>query len=160
MGAIPVAARAKVVKKKGARSLDSVIAAIRESAVTVGIHSDTGTEDDGKTSMVTVAIANEFGTEDEHIPERSFMRSTFDENVDAYKQDIRQIVKTAASGGRSIRQGMGLLGRKVENQVKAKIVDIREPGNAPATIKQKGFDNPLVHHGRLGGSVRWKYLNE
>jgi hypothetical protein len=40
--------------------------------------------------------------------------------------------------------------------VKKEIVDLREPANAPATLKKKfPKDNPLVDTGVLGNAINW-----
>lgn len=136
-----------------------VIKRIQDSAVTVGIHSDAGMHDesDGVT-VAEIGAVNEFGSRDGHIHERSFMRSTINENRSVYTDAIAKIAKSAIQGKRDARDGMGLLGRKAEGDIKKKIRDIKEPGNADSTIAaKKGIDNPLVDSGQMVNSIRWKY---
>lgn len=92
------------------------------------------------------------------IPERSFLRKTFGDNKQQYQQNMRQIIKSAVSGKRDVKAGMGLLGRKAEQDVKKTMVDLKSPPNKPSTIaKKKGANNPLVDTGRLQQSIRWDY---
>lgn len=139
-----------------------VIKRIKASAVTVGIHRDTGTHDDsGGATVAEIAAVNEFGSQDGRIPERSFLRTTMAENKQVYIDAIAKIAKSAVQGKRDARDGMGLLGTKAQNDVKAKIVAIKTPGNAPSTIAaKKGVDNPLIDTGQMLNSVRWKFEGE
>lgn len=120
-------------------------------------------------SMVVIAVANEFGVPEKHIPERSFLRSTHDEQ----KQTIRGLFvkeKDKIFTGKSdTRRSLGLIGEFVQGKIRAKIASNIQPGNAPSTarrkvslgIKNKGsrFIGPiyvktLVDTGQLLASIR------
>lgn len=113
--------------------------------VVIGIRAEEGSE------LVTYAAANEFGTDT--IPERSYLRSTIDENRDRYFSEAGKAIRDHVNGRRGIRQGMGRLGLRVVADVQRKITALREPPNAPSTIAQKGSDNPLIDTGRLRQSI-------
>lgn len=97
------------------------------------------------------------------IPERSFFRTTMKEKAKDYKKAmikiLRNVVESVAKDKHDNAENlMGKLGQKVVNDIQAKIVAIKEPPNAPSTIRQKkGVNNPLVDTGQMLGSVRWKY---
>ncbi|MGL4250956.1 MAG: hypothetical protein ACRDCI_11810 [Plesiomonas shigelloides] len=97
---------------------------------------------------------------DINIPERSFFRTTLDANQKKYQATLRKVVKRAIEGnGGDPKVMMGKFGRQVQNDIQAKIVEIKDPPNKPATIKRKKSDNPLVDTGQMLGSIKWEYLN-
>lgn len=123
--------------------------------MTVGIHSDAGAGPDGVTNAAKGAW-NEFGTQD--IPERSFLRSTINEQRKKYVDNMGKIAKSSIQGKYTPEAGMGRLGRQAEQDIKAKIVAIKTPANAESTKAQKkGADNPLIDNGDMLNSVRWKH---
>lgn len=82
---------------------------------------------------------NEFGTS--KIPERPFMRTSFDESIDLFMQfnpfeDNTQHISSSYIG-----------------KVQETIEQWSTPENAESTIKQKGFNDPLVNTGRLKESI-------
>lgn len=106
---------------------------------------------DGAT-VIEAAVYNEFGTAD--IPERSFLRSTVDENKGAYADLSAQIIRHAIIvGDDNIDRGMADLADEMRDDTRRKIRTLRTPRNAPSTAKAKGFDNPLVETGLLERSV-------
>lgn len=178
-------AKAKLVSSGGAglRKLAADMELLSKHAVSVGIHQSAGFRsndpdvDVGEEDMIDrwsgkeirelyagkqvhnaqVGAWNEYGTE--RIPERSFIRSTIDENNKSYQASLRRIVKKILSGDQNGHKMMGRLGMKIQNQVQAKIVSIQEPPNAESTIKRKKSSKPLVDSGQLSQSIKWEYLN-
>jgi hypothetical protein len=107
-------------------------------------------------TVAQIGAIHEFGGG--NSPERSFLRSTMGKKRDKYISDIGKIAKSAIQGKRDARDGMGLLGRQAEGDIKLAIRDMKEPPNAPSTIRQKkGEDNPLIDTGQMLNSIRWKY---
>lgn len=148
------------VTRKGP-GLDAVLRRIRDSSVTVGIHSDAGQHDDAGMTVAQLGAIHEYGSEAAHIPERSFLRSTMNAKRKKYLADMAKIADSAIQGKRDARDGMGLLGRQAEGDIKLTIRDLKEPPNKPSTIAQKkGVDNPLIDTGQMLNSVRWKYEGE
>jgi hypothetical protein len=115
---------------------------------------------DGLT-VVDVGVFNEFGTQT--APERSFLRSTFDENQREYAQLAGLAVRRAAgdaargrsvtTGQRSLRRQLGRIGLKITGDVRAKIDSGVGPPNAPSTIAAKGSSGTLRDIGQLKQSV-------
>lgn len=89
------------------------------------------------------------------IPERSFLRSTFDEkNRDWYKK-ASALAAALITGHISAATVFGQMGNVLEGDVKAKITDGPFTPNAPATIRQKGSARPLIDTGRMRQSIRY-----
>lgn len=108
------------------------------------------------TPIAAIAFFNEFGTK--NIPERPFFRNA-NEGIKKpliallkrqFKPEDNQLVtlKTA-----------GLAGVLHVNTIQKSITDMRDPPNAPSTIRQKGSSNPLIDTGEMRRSVTYK-VNE
>lgn len=120
--------------------------------IVVGVREGAGAEADG-TSLVLVAAVNEFGSSDGHVPERSFLRSTIDENRAAYETDMGKALVQVILGKGSLRTEFGKVGAKVAGDVQRKITTLDTPPNAPSTIRQKGSSNPLIDSGALRAAI-------
>lgn len=139
---------------------------LNDAGVSVGVQKSAGQHDESEAGVTVAQVGfwNEFGTETS--PERSFMRSTVADNREAYRQIMRKIVnrevQLVAAGSQSVfYRDLGKFGQKVQNDIQARIVDIRTPPNAPSTIAaKKGVDNPLVDTGQLLNSIRWARIDE
>jgi hypothetical protein len=124
-------------------------------AVFVGVRADTHAVDG--TQMALIAAANEFGTADGHVPERSYIRSTLDENREKYLDALSKATGRAVDKGPAVmRTELGKVGARVVADIQRKIVAIKEPPNAPSTIAAKGSANPLIDTGRLRQSIDWE----
>lgn len=136
-------------------------------AVYVGILQDKGSEmtEEGIT-VAGYAAVNEFGSEDGQVPERSFIRSTVDEQQADYERRLKsgmgKVIDVVVKGGMNAGRGemerhLGLLGAKVSRDIQQKIRDIRTPPNAPSTLSKKyPGDNPLIHTGRMRQSISFE----
>ena len=120
-------------------------------------------EEGEQVSGVTVAMVgwwNEFGTRKkdgrQHVPERSFIRSTHDEQRPKLKKIIRFLTLQLISGEISIRTGLARLGEFMKAKIQAKIVALDSPPNAPSTVAKKGSDNPLVDIGQMNQSITYE----
>lgn len=115
-----------------------------------------------------LAVANNDGTltvmfilkESVNIPERSFIRSTFDENEDGWSEFIEDRVNLIFEGEMRARQLFEQLGAKIVGQIQKKMTDIRSPKNAAITAANKGSDNPLMDTGELRRRVTWQVVRD
>ncbi len=128
----------------------------------IKIGANFGPQPKGNFSVAEIAAVQEFGTnkagksKNVVIPERSFLRSTADENKEKYGKVLRSIMGDILLGSIKVEKGLALFGERVVGDVKKKITTIREPANAPGTIAQKGFDNPLIRTGTLRARIAKK----
>jgi len=112
------------------------------------------------------AIVNEYGTTKAGknrnivIPERSFLRSTFNKNYKKISKKFSKIPKLIRSGRFDVTRELRLIGLYQKNQIKKTIIRFKDPGNALSTIKNKGFDNPLIETGQLLKSISFKILKK
>ncbi|MDY6980936.1 MAG: hypothetical protein SV201_13740 [Pseudomonadota bacterium] len=93
------------------------------------------------------------------IPARPYIRSTVDENEENYFHAAERLSGQMVDGRIEKYQALSLMGQLIEGDIKQKIVEIKDPPNAPATVRRKGSANPLVDTGLLGGSIRYVVHN-
>lgn len=120
--------------------------------VVVGVKSDGGDPD-----IADVAFWNEFGTDDGHVPERSFLRSTLDENRDKYAKLMSDAVRKVTRGAKTLN-AYRLVGRRIVFDVQRKISSGVSPPNAPSTLARKRGTTPLVDTGALRSAVDFEVI--
>lgn len=124
--------------------------------VSVGILKGNYPEEQGGKNIAEVALFNEFGTK--NIPERSFIRSTLQENKN-YKAIKEKLAKKIIKSELEEEQALTILGQKVKQDIQNKIVELREPPNKAITIYKKGSSNPLIDTGLLKNSIDYEVTN-
>lgn len=121
-------------------------------------------EDDsgGKASYVMIASVHEFGAIIDNgkgiitIPERSFIRSTFDEKQGEWMNFLKQQIKLVCDFRVAPRDALERLGAKMVGDIQKKIRNLQSPPNAPSTIAAKGSSNPLIDTGGLRQRITYK----
>ena len=124
---------------------------IDKSYTQIGIQKDAGNEDGGE-SIADVGASNEYGLG--QVPERSFIRSTFDEKRFKIYNIIDKKYSLVLKGKSTVKRQLALLGEYMEGAIKRKITNLRSPPNSQVTIKIKGSANPLIDTGRMRASMR------
>lgn len=127
--------------------------ALRPKVVSIGVRAG------GPSDLPLIAAVNEFGSSDGRIPERSFLRSTIDENRAKYEGQLSKVIGAVIDGKSTLRAGLNKIGVGVVGDVKRKITALKDPPNAASTIAQKGSDNPLIDTGRLRASIDFEVKN-
>lgn len=89
------------------------------------------------------------------IPERSFLRATFDEKEQEIGEKADSVVAAAVNGA-DVGQALELAGQYIEGEIKRKIGNGPFVPNSPATIKKKRSSKPLIDDGHMISSVRYK----
>src|SRR4051794_24560734 len=70
---------------------------------------------DGEGGSITnaeIALQNEFGSQDGHVPERSFIRSTFDRQRSKYEDHLGQFAKKVYARSMKIDRMVGLVAQE------------------------------------------------
>jgi hypothetical protein len=127
--------------------------------------------------MVMIARVHEFGTEIEVtpkmrgwfaangfplkkettqivIPERSYLRSGYDENIDEIVDKIEDLLPRVLENNVQPQVFMDMIGLEFAGLVQKKLRDLRNPPNSGMTVQMKGSSNPLIDEGRLIGAIR------
>jgi hypothetical protein len=120
--------------------------------IAVGLQAGDKT-DDGKFDIASVGVVQEFGSD--NIPERPFLRNSFDEKNKAWNSVALSQVGQVIDGRKAAVTAMNTIGEVMQGDIQKKIVDGPFTPNAPATVKQKGSARPLIDSGRMRQSVRY-----
>lgn len=110
----------------------------------------------GSQTIGDVAFWNEYGTAT--APERSFLRSTMDEQRVMIDQAALLAASMISMDRATPETALGIVGARLRQLVQAKIVLLKTPPNAPSTIAKKGFDDPLVHTMALHDAITSKVV--
>lgn len=90
------------------------------------------------------------------IPERSFIRAGFDENVNYMTDKIKQYMNLVIAGRLSANTFLEMIGVEWAGRMQLHLRALSSPPNAPVTRENKGSSNPLIDKGRLVGAIRHK----
>lgn len=129
----------------GGGKLDAFLAQVenaldRASLVKIGFF-EGATYPDG-TPVAQVAFWDEYGTK--HSPPRPYFRRMIAAHSSEWGPALAKIAK---ANNYDMEVCLGLMGEGIKDQLVTSIVEFTTPGNAPSTIKRKGFDKPLDHTG-------------
>jgi phage gpG-like protein len=138
--------------------------AAQESHVLVGVIAAKGGDApaaEGGITMIELAAIHEFGSPEAGIPQRSFIRSTF--NRSDVRNEMGQLAGKLVGKviqGMKLQTALGLMGAWGVAQIKNTVNNRMTTGPEnqalkPATIKAKGSDLPLVDTGRLLNAIQW-----
>ena len=123
--------------------------------VRVGIIEQANYDGSDGESVAQVAFWNEYGTAT--IPSRPFFRNTIAQHKDEWPKQAAALME---SNSGDVRQTLELMGEGVKGQIVETIQAFREPPNAAATVKKKGFDKPLIDTGTLWRSIDYEVTDE
>lgn len=109
-----------------------------------------------------IAAVHEFGSFDGKIPERSFLRSTVDDNKARYLELVKRLLDQVLLGTLTLRQSFGLLGAEIKSDVQARINRGIAPPLKESTIdaRERRFgrrsSKPLIATGQLKQSIDYE----
>ena len=155
----------------------AMLDALMNTSVHVGIFSET---EDAK--LLMIANVHEFGvsiqvtdkmrrylaaqglplrktTTQINIPERSYIRSSFDEQKGNIEDQARKLLIQVLELRLPPLTFFDVLGGIMVSMVQEYMVNLSDPPNHPFTIERKGSSNPLIDTGRLVGAVTHKVVN-
>lgn len=113
----------------------------------------TNTDDDKpRADLVDIAMWNELGTV--NSPSRPFMRDSVDKHIPAINHMLAA-QKDALLEGATAKDIMNTIGLFQQDLIQTEIEQGDFVANAPATIKRKGSDKPLVDTGTMKNSVHY-----
>lgn len=92
------------------------------------------------------------------IPERSFIRSTFDEREPTWNEYAVSLIGKIIRRTMTAEELLERLGTRMSTDIKKTMQELDTPPNAPLTVANKGVDNPLIGTGKLRQSVTWKVV--
>lgn len=156
----------------GWKDFQALVKSIKKDAhrIKVGVLDDGGAGSevrDGGYSNAEIAAIHEFGSADGRIPERSFIRSTFEANREKYQANLKTLLRQVLDGKQTIPNAFNLIGARIAADIKKRVTTGAPipPPNAPAVAARKarlgkngGVVRTLVDTGRMIASVTWAYL--
>lgn len=92
------------------------------------------------------------------IPERSFIRSTFDEKEKDWAEYIAKLIGDLIHGSENARSVAEKIGARIQRDIQRTIREMSAPSNATVTVARKGANNPLIDSGRLRQSITYKVV--
>ena len=92
------------------------------------------------------------------IPERSFIRSTFDELEKAWSDYALNLVKKLIAGKMTAEELTNKVGARMQRDIQRTIRNLSYPPNSPITVNNKKSSNPLIDTGKLRQSVTYKVV--
>lgn len=106
------------------------------------------------TKVAQVAYENEFGRHGKpYVPPRPYFRNMIAARKGQWAKAISVLMK---SSGHDAGRALPLLGEFIKGDLQQSIRDFTTPGNAPFTIRKKGFDKPLIDTGHMLRSVDYE----
>lgn len=103
--------------------------------------------------VATVGVVHEFGAPARNIPERSWLRSVYDENRNRLQRVKAKETGRVIDGKQDARQAIARVGGWFAAQVKAKIRKGPFAPLEPETIARKGSTKPLIDTGQMIQSI-------
>lgn len=131
------------------KKFEKMLKELQGMEVRIGFQAGKATEADG-TDICDIAAWNELGTA--HSPSRPFIRKSVDENVGKINSFLKGMKGDLARGA-SAEQILKQIGIFQKDLMQEKIRNGSFAPNAPATIRKKGSDKPLIDTGRMRQSV-------
>lgn len=121
--------------------------------VTVGIHEDAGTHPNSEETNAQIGATLHFGNS--YIPARPWL----DVGVRSGQSQYNQMIKLGIKKKENISLVLDRVGQVAVGKVKEYMTNLSTPPNAKSTVKEKGFNNPLIHTGELRSSITSKIVS-
>lgn len=95
-------------------------------------------------------------TESVHIPERSFLRSGFDDCNNEILKISEKAISDVFRGSMSVDDFLSMIGLQLSTKIKTYAVNLKTPKNQAITEENKKSTNPLVDTGDMINSITYK----
>lgn len=90
------------------------------------------------------------------IPSRPFIRYTFEQKQEQWGSYTVEQLSKLIRGNIKSKTLLNRVGKRMQTDIQKTITHFKSPKNAPLTIANKGFDNPLEHTGKLKKSITYR----
>ncbi len=145
---------------RGFDKITEELLSLKNSVLVIGVQEGDKTRGETKRSrkqtpgisIAQYAAQNEFGTD--KIPQRSFIRSTFDENETDINRAISAQIGKVIDQKITTKSALDKVGQYITIEIKRKIRAIVFPPNSPMTIALKKSSKPLIDFGAMIDAIR------
>ena len=134
--------------------LNKIMKSLDAPMVTVGIHEDAADPPEGEINMATLGAVHEFGSND--VPARPWLEPGFNSGLKDYEGIMADGIDETVTKGADIKDALNQVGVFAVGKVQEFITELKTPANAPATVRLKKSDNPLIDTGAMRASVNYK----
>ncbi len=171
----------KVTDKNNIPKLLKVLDDLESHKIEIGIFGEDNLRYEDGATVLLIATVNEFGckidvtpkmraylhrqglhlkasTKQITIPERSFIRSGFDEQKERYEERAAKLLESVLHLALSVAVFFDVLGEYVVGQLQEYLTDIDDPENHPFTAAQKKSTNPLIDTGRMREAITYRVV--
>ena len=91
------------------------------------------------------------------IPERSFLRTGYDENRKYVCRNAGLLLADVVGGTMTADECCELVGSDLVERIKDYAEDLKNPANHPFTVENKNSSNPLIDSGQMiGQGLHWR----
>jgi hypothetical protein len=114
------------------------------------------------TPVAMVAAIHNFGAPSRGIPPRPFFTNMITQHSAEWPDDIKSQLFNVVGRNYHIQRSdivtvMNRMGALIKGQIQQSIRDTNAPPLAPATVRRKGFDKPLIETSHMINSVAFEY---
>lgn len=102
------------------------------------------------TPVAMIAAIQDFGAPSQGIPPRPFFRNMIAAKKGEWPAAIRGLLE---ANNYDAEKTLEIAGAAISGQLRQSIIDTNSPPLAPATVKRKGFDKPLIDTSVMLNSV-------
>lgn len=92
------------------------------------------------------------------IPARRFMERTIARHEGRWQTLAMQQLTKLMNGDGTAMMALHMIGHVAVEQMKSEIVRFKVPHNAPLTVANKGFDDPLIDTGALRDAINYRIV--
>jgi len=121
--------------------------------VRVGYQQGENTDKETGADLADIAMWNEYGTE--YVPPRPFLRQSVDNYASQISAMCKAQLQAIASKRSTAEQALNALGNMQRGLVQDEILDGEFVPNAPATVRNKKSDTPLIDTGNMRQKVNF-----
>jgi hypothetical protein len=114
----------------------------------------------GLLTVLDVAIIHEFGSVDGHIPQRSFIRSSYDEGKKDLNKYVDKLRLKLILNKLNVKKILNLIGLVIQKQQKLKILKGIPPPLQQETIDRKGSSKTLIDTGQMLNSIHYEVVKD
>lgn len=122
-----------------------------------GVFGNKGETYDNGVTTTDIGEWAESGTKT--MPARPWLSGWLDENWELVIFRLRMEMSRVVRGQQTKNQALSRVGRMIRDGIRERILAKIPPPNAPATIKKKGFDHPLLETGRFLKAITYRILD-
>lgn len=111
-------------------------------------------------SYAYLASIHEYGTRDGRIPQRDFITQAYLDWMMSAKGDAEKAARDIIYKGIPVRVVLKKMAEEGATFITNAAYTFNSPSNAASTIRNKGFDNPLIETGKLANGVKNKVVKK